>query len=143
MYGLQGFFSKIVLIVRIFSKIVRICSKKCTDCTDFFPKITDFFWKCTDFCTDFFKKVLATLYILYDFFYSRCHSFRLPRGQQLLLIAIRRGLCASVGEQKHGFNKYPHDLRNIWTSFPRVTARKSRYPLSYSAKPFRSQNCVE
>ena len=31
-YGLQGFFSKIVLIVRIFSK-------KCTDCTDFFSKI--------------------------------------------------------------------------------------------------------
>ena len=44
------FFSKIVRIVRIFSK------KKCTDCTDFF-------WKCTDFCTDFFKKVLATLII--------------------------------------------------------------------------------
>ena len=27
----------------------------CTDCTDFF-------WKCKDFCTDLFKKVLATLY---------------------------------------------------------------------------------
>ena len=47
--------------------------KKCTDCTDFikkklyglyglfFENCTDFFWKCTDFCTDVFKKVLATL----------------------------------------------------------------------------------
>ena len=37
-------------------RIVRIFSQKCTDCTDLF-------WKCTDFCTIFFKKVLATLYI--------------------------------------------------------------------------------
>ena len=59
MYGLQGFFFE-----------------NCTDRTDFFKKMygsygffsenctdcTDFFWKCTDFCTNFFKKVLATLY---------------------------------------------------------------------------------
>ena len=52
--------------------------RKCTDCTDFFSKTvqivrifffenctdyTVFFWKCTDFCMDFFKKVLATLYL--------------------------------------------------------------------------------
>ena len=36
-------------------------SKKCTDCTIFFfENCTD----CTDFCTDFFKKVLATLQII-------------------------------------------------------------------------------
>ena len=37
----------------------------CTDCTDLFSNCTDctdFFWKCKDFCTDLFKKVLATLY---------------------------------------------------------------------------------
>ena len=45
MYGLQGFFSKIVLMVRIFSKIVRI-----------------FF-----ICTDLFKKI----YGLYRFFFSK------------------------------------------------------------------------
>ena len=39
MYGLYGLFFE-----------------NCTDCTDFF-------WKCTDFCTDGFKKVLATLNI--------------------------------------------------------------------------------
>ena len=39
MYGLYGLFFE-----------------NCTDCTDFF-------WKCTDFCTDGFKKVLATLQV--------------------------------------------------------------------------------
>ena len=63
MYRLQGFFSKIVLIVRIFSKIVRIfffyvriCSKKCADCTDFFRKLYGFPLKMYGFLYGFFQK---------------------------------------------------------------------------------------
>ena len=51
MYGLYGFFKK---------KLYGLYGLFFENCTDF----TDFFWKCTDFCTDGFKKVLATLCIL-------------------------------------------------------------------------------
>ena len=45
MYGLYGFLKK---------KLYGLFFENYKDCTDFF-------WKCTDFCTDGFKKVLATL----------------------------------------------------------------------------------
>ena len=47
MYGLYGFLKK---------KLYGLFFENCTNCTDFL-------WKCTDFCTDFFKKVLATLFM--------------------------------------------------------------------------------
>jgi len=70
LYWLYGFFRKLYG----FLKKCTYFFKKCTDCTGFFSKIvriffenctncTDFFWKCTDFCTDGFKKVLATLFM--------------------------------------------------------------------------------
>jgi len=51
MYGLYGFFNK---------KFYGLYGFFFENCTDW----PDFFWKCTDFCTDLFKKVLATLNII-------------------------------------------------------------------------------
>ena len=64
----NGIFSKIVLIVQIFKKMYGIKKKN----RIFFQKnvriVRIFFFEnctdCTDFCTDFFKKVLATLQII-------------------------------------------------------------------------------
>ena len=50
MYGLYGFLKK-----KLYG-LYGLFFENCTDCTDFI-------WKCTDFCTDGFKKVLATLYL--------------------------------------------------------------------------------
>ena len=106
MYELQGFFSKIVLIIRIFSKIVRICSKimyglygfffeNCTDSTDFFRKsygLYGFPVKMYGFLYGFFQKSFGHP-VIFDWVSLQKVSCAFPLQETIFVIDRPFRLC--------------------------------------------------
>ena len=103
--------------------------ENCTDCTDFF-------WKCTDFCTDGFKKVLATLQILYFFTGSSAQTIAM-----YTTIVFMYGRCYSANYRNvlnHVFMyrrcysaNYRHVLNHVFIYVHDVLQRK---PSLYTLK---------
>ena len=112
----------------------------------FFENCTDFFWKCTDFCTDLFKKVLATLQFILRIHYRhiftavyRFHKINSSRHNNIM--AFRLGITMLI-HNIDGFEfvtEFPCQLghpggkrRNIRQFFPSNQLGLRKFHSEYS-----------